>query len=233
MISSIPKPPHRLERLQHWMAAEAIDCTIALGADNVNHLCGYWRYFGGPPRSSSAPTASGPDRHAGRGADRDARIRMPTRCSATGSAASGSTSTRSPTSSSAVTAVPAVARARRIGVASELPTAVERIGASASGAIVGADAALHRIRLIKDWDELEKVNAAYELCWLGQEAVSRRRRAGHERDRAVHGGAVGGADRVRADRSSSSATSCQARTPPRCAARSTLPGGAPWRRATQ
>ncbi len=48
MISSIPKPPHRLERLQHWMAAETVDCTIVLGADNVNHLCGYWRYFGGP-----------------------------------------------------------------------------------------------------------------------------------------------------------------------------------------
>ena len=48
MIPSIPRPAHRLERLQHWMAAEGIDCAIALGADNVNHLCGYWRYFGGP-----------------------------------------------------------------------------------------------------------------------------------------------------------------------------------------
>ena len=48
MISSLPRPPHRLERLQHWMAAEGLDCTIVLGADNVNHLCGYWRYFGGP-----------------------------------------------------------------------------------------------------------------------------------------------------------------------------------------
>ena len=48
MISSLPRPPHRLERLQHWMAAEGLDCAIALGADNVNHLCGYWRYFGGP-----------------------------------------------------------------------------------------------------------------------------------------------------------------------------------------
>ena len=28
------------------MAAEGLDCAIALGADNVNHLCGYWRYFG-------------------------------------------------------------------------------------------------------------------------------------------------------------------------------------------
>jgi Xaa-Pro dipeptidase len=37
---------------------------------------------------------------------------------------------------------------------------------------VDAGAALYRIRLIKDWDELEKIHAAYELCWLGQQAVS-------------------------------------------------------------
>ena len=30
-----------------------------------------------------------------------------------------------------------------------------------------------RIRLLKDWDELERIQAGYELCWLGQEAVAR------------------------------------------------------------
>ena len=29
-----------------------------------------------------------------------------------------------------------------------------------------------RIRLLKDWDELERIQAGYELCWLGQEAVA-------------------------------------------------------------
>ena len=201
MIPSIPRPPHRLERLQHWMAAEGIDCAIALGADNVNHLCGYWRYFGGPSalvvgadgertlivmrdEVPIATTLSDADEVLGYG-ERGFGINLDPLTDLV----------------AAVTSVPAVARAGRIGVASELPTAVERIGASASGAIVAADAALHRIRLIKDWDELEKVNAAYELCWLGQEAVSRGTVPGRERDRAVHGGAVGGADRVRrADR---------------------------------
>jgi Xaa-Pro dipeptidase len=38
---------------------------------------------------------------------------------------------------------------------------------------VDAGAALHRIRLIKDWDELERIHASYELCWLAQEAVAK------------------------------------------------------------
>ena len=48
MTISTPRPPHRLERLRSWMDDEQIDCTVVFGADNVNHLCGYWRYFGGP-----------------------------------------------------------------------------------------------------------------------------------------------------------------------------------------
>ncbi len=30
------------------MADETVDCTVVFGTDNVNHLCGYWRYYGGP-----------------------------------------------------------------------------------------------------------------------------------------------------------------------------------------
>ena len=71
-----------------------------------------------------------------------------------------------------VAAVPAVAQAARVGVASELPGADARLGAAISAFVVDASAALHRIRLIKDWDELEKINAGYELCWLGQQAVA-------------------------------------------------------------
>ena len=178
MISSIPKPPHRLERLQQWMTAETVDCTIVLGADNVNHLCGYWRYFGGPSAlvigsdgertlivmRDEAPIASA---HS----DADQVL-------AYGERGFGIDLDPLTDLVAAVAAVPAVAQARRLGVGSELPTAVERIGAAAAGTIVGADAALHRIRLIKDWDEIEKVNAAYELCWLGQQAVSNGAAAG-------------------------------------------------------
>ena len=94
------------------------------------------------------------------------------RCTATESAASGSTSTPLADLVTAVAAVPPVAGAARIGVCvgapdSRRPDRRELVRQRSSP----ADAALHRIRLIKDWDELEKVNAAYELCWLGQEAV--------------------------------------------------------------
>ena len=48
MTIATPRPAHRLERLRAWMDDERIDCTVVFGSDNVNHLCGYWRYFGGP-----------------------------------------------------------------------------------------------------------------------------------------------------------------------------------------
>jgi Xaa-Pro aminopeptidase len=42
-----------------------------------------------------------------------------------------------------------------------------------SGATVDAAGGLYRIRLIKDWDELERIHTSYELCWLGQDAVAK------------------------------------------------------------
>ena len=172
MTISTPRPPHRLERLRSWMGGEDVACTVVFGADNVNHLCGYWRYFGGPSAlvvardgdrtlvvmQDEAPIAgelSDADRVVGYG-ERGFGIDL--------DPIAGLVST--------VAAIPAVARARRLGVSTELQGADARLGAAVSGAIVKAAGALYRIRLIKDWDELEKINAGYELCWLGQEAVS-------------------------------------------------------------
>ena len=45
---TIERPPHRLERLRNWMASEGVDCVAVFGADNVNYLAGYFRYYGGP-----------------------------------------------------------------------------------------------------------------------------------------------------------------------------------------
>src|SRR5258708_31742697 len=69
-------------------------------------------------------------------------------------------------------ALPAVARAQRLGIASELAGADARLGAQLNATLVDAGEPLHGIRLVKDWDELEKIGASYELCWLGQEAVA-------------------------------------------------------------
>lgn len=172
MTLSMPRPLHRLERLQNWMGDETVDCVVVLGTDNVNHLCGYWRYFGGP---SALVIGGGGERTlvvmrdevpiAGALSDADHVL---------GYGERGFGINLDPLTAlvAAVAAMPAVAVARRIGVSSELPTADARLAAAVSGSVVGADGALHRIRLIKDWDELEKINAGYELCWLGQKAVA-------------------------------------------------------------
>jgi len=167
-----PRPPHRLERLHDWMVEEKLDCAVVFGADNVNHLSSYWRYFGGPSAlvigadgertlvvmRDEVPLAgvlSDADRVLGYG-ERGFGINLDpvTDLVAT------------------VAAIPAVMSARSLGVSSELLTADTRLAAAVSGSIVGADRVLHRIRLIKDWDELEKINAGYELCWIGQRAVA-------------------------------------------------------------
>ena len=167
-----PRPPHRLERLRAWMEEEQLDSAVVLGADNVNHLCGYWRYFGGPSalvlgrdgertlvvmvdevpiaeRLSDADQVVGYGER-GFGFDLDPIARLV----------------------ETLSAVPAVARAARVGVASELPGADARLDATISAFVVDASSALHRIRLVKDWDELEKIGAGYELCWIGQQAVA-------------------------------------------------------------
>lgn len=134
------------------MDDEQIDCTVVFGADNVNHLCGYWRYFGGPSalvigrdgmRTLSvmldeAPIAeklSEADHvlgygERGFGIDLDPVARLV----------------------ETLAAVPTVAGANRIGVASELPTADTRLGEALSAVVVDAGRALYGIRLIKDWD---------------------------------------------------------------------------------
>ena len=178
MTISMPRPPHRLERLRTWMEDEQVDCAVVMGTDPVNHLCGYWRYFGGPSalvvgRDGDRTLAVMVDEAPIAGALSDAN-------SVLGYGERGFGIDLDPVASlvRTVAAVPAVAKAGRVGVYSELPGADVRLGAIVSGTVVDAGAALYRIRLIKDWDELEKIKAAYELCWLGQQAVSDRAVAG-------------------------------------------------------
>jgi len=172
MPISTPRPPHRLERLRAWMEEERLDCAVVLGADNVNHLCGYWRYFGGPSalvlgRDGERTLVVMVDEVpiAERLSDADRVLGYGTR---------GFGFDLDPIAGlvETVSAVPAVGRADRVGVASELPGADVRLGAAISASVADASSALHRIRLIKDWDELEKIGAGYELCWIGQQAVA-------------------------------------------------------------
>ncbi len=165
-------PPHRRERLSEWMQAEEVTCAVLFGADHVTHLTGYARYFGGPSAvvlgadgecvlvvmQDEAPVARGlasADEVIGFG-ERGFGIDL--------DPVAGLVAT--------VAALPTVASAQRLGIASELAGADVRLGALLNATLVAAGEALRRIRLVKDRDELEKIGVSYELCWLGQQAVA-------------------------------------------------------------
>jgi len=164
--------PTRLERLAAWLESAGLDCAVVFGADPVNHLAGYWRYFGGPAglvvgrdgertlvvaldeapvaRELSSADEVLPYGERGFGIDLDPLGGLVP----------------------VLAAVPVLARARRVGVASELPGAEERLAAATSAELVPAAAELARIRLRKDADELERIRAAYDLCWTAQAAIA-------------------------------------------------------------
>jgi Xaa-Pro dipeptidase len=160
------------------MEDEKLDCTVVFGADNVNHLCGYWRYFGGPSGLV-----------VGRDGERTLVVMLDEAGIASELAAAdevigfgerGFGIELDPVAGliASVAAVPVVASARRIGVSSELPGADGRLSATVSAEIVGADDILYRLRLIKDEDELEKILTSYELCWIGHQAIAEAARPG-------------------------------------------------------
>ena len=202
MTLSMPRPPHRLDRLHDWMSEETarLRGRVRYGQRQPPlRLLALLRWAVGA-RARSRRRANA-DRDARRGSDRRARRPTPTTCSATASAGSGSTSTPSPTWSPPSPRSPPSRRHVASGSRPRFPARRRRSPPRSPVDFVSADAILHRIRLIKDWDELEKINTGYELCWLGQDAVGKRVRSRRIRDRAVHGRAVDGADCVgRADR---------------------------------
>jgi Xaa-Pro dipeptidase len=178
MRLSLPRPPHRLERLRAWMEEERVDCAVVFGADNVNHLCGYWRVFGGVSALvvgrdgertlvlmvDEAPIAeelSSADEVIGFG-ERGFGIDLdPVRGLI-----------------ESVADVPVVASAKRMAVSSELPGADARLTSAVRAEIADAGPALHDLRLIKDEDELERILASYKLCWVAQQTIAEQARPG-------------------------------------------------------
>ena len=172
MTDQITLAPSRLERLGAWLESAGLDCAVVFGADPVNHLAGYWRYFGGPSglvvgrdgertlvvaldeapiaRELSSADEVRPYGERGFGLDLDRLARL----------------------LPVLAGVPALDRARRVGVASELPGADERLAQETSAELVPAAAELARNRLRKDPDELERIRAAYDLCWTAQAAIA-------------------------------------------------------------
>jgi Xaa-Pro aminopeptidase len=169
---AVEGPRHRVERLRAWMDAENVDCVAAFGADNVNYLGGYWRYYGGP---------------SGLIIDRDGRrtlvvmrdeVPVAERLGEAddvrgyGERGFGIELNPLPLLTDAVASVPVVAAAGFVGVADGLGPMAGLLGERLSARFVPADEELVRLRLVKDEDELVKIVRAYELCWLGQQAVN-------------------------------------------------------------
>ena len=73
--------------------------------------------------------------------------------------------------------VGAVTSARRIGVAGDFSTDLPA-GPDAGVDWIQADAELHRMSLVKDADEIERIFHSYELCWLAHAALAEGAAAG-------------------------------------------------------
>ena len=160
------------------MDEAGVDCTVVFGPDHVNHLSGYWRYYGGP-----SGLVIGRDGERTLVVMRDeARIarELSAADEVVGYGERGFGIDLDPVRGliEELARVPAVAGAGRIGLATELPGADSGLDAAVSAELVDAAPTMHRLRLIKDEDELEKILAGYELCWLGQRAVEEGSRPG-------------------------------------------------------
>jgi Xaa-Pro aminopeptidase len=172
------RPPHRLERLAGWLEQEKLDCVVVAGSDAVNHLAGYWRYYGGP-------SALVVDRRGTRTlvVMRD-EARIARELSAAddvlgyGERGFGIDLNVVPRLVDALVGVPVVASARRIGFASELAGLEDELARRLEADRIDARPLLHRLRMVKDEDELEKILVAYELCWLGHRTIAERARPG-------------------------------------------------------
>lgn len=166
------RPPHRLERLRSWMTSQDVDCSVVFGADNVNYLGGYWRYYGGP--SALVVDADG-DRTLLVMRDEvpvAERLGEADDIRGYGERGFGIELNPLPILADAVAAVPALAGSGRIGVADGLGPMSDLLAGRLPGTLVPADGELVRLRLLKDADELARIVRAYELCWLGQQAVN-------------------------------------------------------------
>jgi Xaa-Pro aminopeptidase len=165
--------PTRVERLTRWLAENALDSAVVFGADHVTHLAGYRRYFGGPgavvvERDGRRTLAVALDE-----APIARELSLADEVVSYGERGFGLDLDPLGSLVPVVAGLDAVATSHRIGVASELPGAEERLAAAAGSAeLVPIAGALAEIRLRKDADELELIAAAYGLCWTAHEAVA-------------------------------------------------------------
>lgn len=170
---SIARPPHRLERLRTWMSDESLDACVVFGAQNVAHLGGYHRYYGGPSglvigKDGRRTLAVMFDERPVAQSLGDADEVIPY-----GERGFGINLQPLPQLADVIAGVPEVKGARRLGISDEIGGMAVLLAGRGDATQVDAADALYRIEFVKDEDELVKVLHSYELCWLAQETVAR------------------------------------------------------------
>jgi Xaa-Pro aminopeptidase len=137
----------------------------------VNYVAGYWRYYGGP--SGVVLSADGERTLAVMRDEVPVAERLGAADAVHGFGVRGFGIELNPLPllADVVAAVPALASARRVGIADGLGPMRELLGSRLDAELVGIEPELVRLRLRKDEDELARIAHAYQLCWLGQRAV--------------------------------------------------------------
>lgn len=170
--------PDRVQRLCAWMAEQGLDCVVAAGAQAVNHLLGYWRYFGG---AAAAVIEQSGARTLVVARDEAESAEMPLdACTvlAYGERGFGLVPDQVPALADALASLPQLGGAGGVGLAGELPRLAQLLGERLGRVTCDASAELERIRLVKDADELERIRRSYELAWTAQQAVREQAVAG-------------------------------------------------------
>jgi Xaa-Pro aminopeptidase len=169
---AVERPPPRLERLRDWIQEHELDAVVVSGADEVNYLAGYWRYYGGP-----GAVVVGRDLERTLVVMRDEvqvaeRLGQAERVAGFGVRGFGIELDPFSLLADVVASEPALASARRVGIADGLGAMRSLLATRLPGELVPAEETLRQLRLRKDEDELARILHAYELAWLGQHAVA-------------------------------------------------------------
>ncbi len=150
-----PSYPNRVERLTAWLDEARLECAVVVGADHVNHLAGYHRYFGGPAAVAVGADGSRTLVVALDEAPIARELSLADDVVPYGVRGFGLDLDPLGSLLPVVAGLDVVATSHRIGVASEIPGAVERFAEAVSSAeLASAAGALTRIRMRKDADEL-------------------------------------------------------------------------------
>jgi Xaa-Pro aminopeptidase len=164
--------PSRISRLIGWLASEDAVCLVVSGQEYVNHIAGYWRYFGSPA-AAVLETDGALTLVVAYDEAEDARDMLPATTVMTyGTRGFGLVPDPTPLLVDALASVPAVACASRLAVASHSGLLAQSLRESRRAPQLDARGAVASVQLVKDDEEISRIERAYRLAWLAQGSVA-------------------------------------------------------------